>query len=100
MKVHSLSVHEWNKPFKCDICDYSFSLKCNMNRHIVSVHNGKKLYKCNICDATFSENRNMKKHVSQIHEGKKLWTMDTKDKLMFWINSKVQVKDTNLEQST
>ena len=41
MKQHILSVHEDNKPFKCDICDFMSSLKSNLNRHVASVHEEK-----------------------------------------------------------
>ena len=75
--------HEEKKPFKCDICDYSFSRKSTLKTHVASVHKGKKPFKCNICDATFSENCHMKRHVSKIHGGKKSWSIDT---LSFWIN--------------
>ena len=43
MNKHVASVHEGKKPFKCDICDRSFSLKSHMNRHVASVHEGKKV---------------------------------------------------------
>ena len=76
MKTHVKSVHEGKKPFKCDICDYIFSLKGNLNQHAASVHKGKKPFKCNICDATFSKKGLMKRHFSKIHEGKSLWTLD------------------------
>ena len=40
MNRHIASVHEGKKPFKCDICDYSFSEKSSMNKHVKSVHGG------------------------------------------------------------
>ena len=49
LATHVSSVHEKNKPFKCDICDYKFSQVGDMNKHIVSVHEKKKLFKCEIC---------------------------------------------------
>jgi uncharacterized Zn-finger protein len=45
---HIASVHEGKKPFKCNICDTSFSQKVNLKRPIVSVHEGNKPVKCNI----------------------------------------------------
>ena len=37
------SDHEGKKPFKCEICDYSFSRKSAMKTHVASVHIEKKL---------------------------------------------------------
>ena len=58
MKTHVASVHERKKPFKCDICDYSFSLKNTMKRHVMTVHGGKKP----------SQKGSMKTHVASVHE--------------------------------
>ena len=38
-KKHIESVHEERK---CNICDYSCSLKTNLKGHIKSIHEGKK----------------------------------------------------------
>ena len=58
MKTHVASVHEGKKPFKCDMCDYSFSLKNTMKRHVMTVHGGKKP----------SQKGSMKTHVASVHE--------------------------------
>ena len=39
LKKHIESVHEERK---CNICDFSCSLKVNLKRHIESIHEGKK----------------------------------------------------------
>ena len=39
------SVQENKKPFKCKICDHSFSQKVQLKRHVVSVHGKKRPYK-------------------------------------------------------
>ena len=44
MKIHVSSVHERNKPFKCEICDQTFSEKGSMNRHVARVHGEKKTF--------------------------------------------------------
>ena len=34
-----------NKSFKCEVCDYSWSQKKDLNRHVASVHEGNKPFK-------------------------------------------------------
>ena len=41
MNRHVSSVHEGKKPFKCDICDYTCSLKQQMKTHVVKKHKFK-----------------------------------------------------------
>ena len=65
------SVHEGKKPFKCESCDYSCSLKGHLNQHVASVHEGKKPFKCKTCNHSFSEKGSLKKHVAAIHDKKK-----------------------------
>ena len=60
-----MSVHDGQKPFKCNICDYSCSQKKYLTVHIASVHDGKnfvtsnlhifvhsteKPFQCDMCD--------------------------------------------------
>ena len=89
MKEHISEIHEEGKePFKCDICNQSFSQKGNLSKHtasvhdsnkllkgsstkhITSVHNAKKSFKCDICDPSFYK----KKHIVKVHESKKPFT--------------------------
>ena len=65
------SVHEINKPFKCNICDYSCSQKGHMNKHVASVHGGKKPFICDNCDYSRSQKGHMNNHVPSVHRGKK-----------------------------
>jgi KRAB domain-containing zinc finger protein len=55
LKVHVASVHEGDKPFNCDICNYCFSKRDKLKRHIASIHEGKKPLKCDICDYCCSQ---------------------------------------------
>ena len=50
------------------MCNHSFSSKAYMKTHIASVHNGEKPFKCDICDVTFAQKGHMKNHISSIHE--------------------------------
>ena len=56
------------KPFKCNICDASFTQKGNLNGHVASIHEGKKPFKCSICDASFTKKGHLDGHVALVHE--------------------------------
>jgi KRAB domain-containing zinc finger protein len=58
---HVASVHEEEKPIKCDICDYRFSQKSQMKRHVASVHEEEKPFKCDICEYSFSQKSHIRK---------------------------------------
>ena len=45
MKYHVASVHEENKPFKCEICGKGFSQKNKVKIHVESAHEKKKPFK-------------------------------------------------------
>jgi hypothetical protein len=41
-KRHVETVHEWNKPLKCEVCNHRLSRKGDLKKHVVaSVHDGK-----------------------------------------------------------
>ena len=69
-ETRSKSVHEKKKPFKCEICGYSFSRKSNMTQHVLSVHEEKKPFKCNNCHYSCSEKGSLTKHVASVHDKK------------------------------
>ena len=76
LKTQKLAVHDGKKPFKCEICDFSFALKQSLKTHIGSFHEGNKLYKCEMCDNSFAQKSHLRKHVSSVHDGKKPWKCD------------------------
>ena len=47
------SIHEGQKPFKCDICDESFTSKYCLKRHTASIHEGKKPLQCDVGETSF-----------------------------------------------
>ena len=49
MKEHISEIHEeGKKPFKCDICDQSFTQKSISKRHIENTHDENKTFKCEL----------------------------------------------------
>ena len=66
MNRHVASLHEGKKPFNCELCDYSSSVKSSMNKHIASVHEGKKPFKCEYCDYSSSMRSTMNQHVALV----------------------------------
>lgn len=52
------------KPFKCNICDASFTTNGSLNRHMI-IHN--KSFKCSMCDESFRTSLLCKKHTKKEH---------------------------------
>ena len=57
LKSHIESVHEENKPFKCQFFEAAFSKKGALKSHIESVHEENKPFKCQLCEEGFVTNR-------------------------------------------
>lgn len=55
------------KRFKCQLCDYATSEKCNLKRHI-NTHTGVKLFHCEICMKDFTQNQTLKRHLEYVHK--------------------------------
>ena len=49
----------------CQICERSFSLRENLERHINDVHNESKKFSCPKCPETFSRRDNLDRHVAR-----------------------------------
>lgn len=52
------------KPFKCDVCDASFTTSGSLSRHAF-IHN--KSFKCSICNETFRTTLLCKRHAKKEH---------------------------------
>ncbi len=46
--------HIGEKPFRCDMCEATFSEKLHLVRHLTT-HTGEKAFHCNICVAAFTQ---------------------------------------------
>jgi uncharacterized Zn-finger protein len=79
LKIHIQRVHENNKPFKCDLCDYSASCHQDLIRHIECVHENLKQHKCTICQKNFCLKSTLKIHIQRVHENKKPFKCDLCD---------------------
>ena len=44
LKVHIIEIHKKNKPWNCDLCDYSTVSESSLKKHINAVHNDKGKY--------------------------------------------------------
>ena len=74
MKEPVESIHEGNKPFKCEICDSTCSTDLNpriWNSMLQRFMIKKIPFKCEICDYTFARKGHVKKHVESFQEKKK-----------------------------
>ena len=55
------------KLYLCPICEKK--VVSHLRRHIQLVHEEKKPFKCHICQNTFTSSQSLKGHISSIHEG-------------------------------
>ena len=73
LKTHIKLVHEGNKWFKCNLCEYETVQKSTLDRHKISVHEGIKTgikaFKCNMCEFETAQKSNLNRHKISVHEG-------------------------------
>ncbi len=68
MNKHFVLLHEGEKPFGCEICDYICSLMSKMNKQVVSVQEEENTFGCEICDYSFPLMCKINKHVVSVYE--------------------------------
>ena len=57
------------RPYKCKLCNKTFTVKGDMNKHVLFVHEGIK-YPCRACPREFPTSSKQKRHFEQVHLGK------------------------------
>ncbi|KAK7790715.1 hypothetical protein R5R35_007954 [Gryllus longicercus] len=54
------------RKYLCHVCSKSFGWSTDLKRHILT-HTGERPFKCQMCDATFTRNFLLQKHESRVH---------------------------------
>ena len=67
LAFHIKGVHEKQKDYKCDLCDFKCVLPRNLQKHKDAKHLGIKL-PCPFCKRTFSFDNNRQTHIKNVHE--------------------------------
>ena len=65
MQEHISAVHEGDKKFKCDKCDFASGRAKRLKQHIEIVHNCS--HKCETCGECFSSNFKLNYHKGHSH---------------------------------
>lgn len=75
---HRRSVHRNDISFACDLCDKTFSRKCNIKQHLqIHIKKEAEIFQCHYedCPKFFTANRNLTAHIKSKHLGTK-WMCD------------------------
>ena len=67
-KPHITSVHDKKKPCKRSVCDTSTSEKAKFKKTIEAVLEKIKPYKCSICNDAYSSNSQLNEHFTSVHK--------------------------------
>ena len=67
--------HSEEKPFKCDICEFSAGSKGYLHLHKKAAHSIDKPYKCKSCEKSFIKEQFLIRHIRR-HTGEKPYKCD------------------------
>ena len=70
-----LAKHSEEKPFKCDICDFTTTLQVYLHIHKKAVHSIDKPYKCKSCEKSFIKEQGLIRHI-RTHTAEKPYKCD------------------------
>ena len=68
LNKHKKRIHEGKKHLSCNHCDHRFYSKNNLTLHIKSKHTLNESIPCKICGKMLKEGGSMKSHIKEIHE--------------------------------
>ena len=70
---NSSTAIEIDKPFTCEFCNKSFSVKSNMKNHIQTIHQGITTFrfKCDKCDYNATQKISLIRHQKSVHGGQR-----------------------------
>ncbi len=67
MKLHIITFHQGQRPFKCKLCSKSYTTNSDLNKHLKSIHYGVK-YSCHICSTSLSSKASVNNHIRTVHQ--------------------------------